>query len=366
MVQEKNKNKPTVIITRFSAIGDVAMTIPLLYSLAATNKNHRFVFVSQEFLRPIFTNMPDNMEFRGIKLANTKAKSKIEKIKSSISNYISLLKFGYRLKKEYDVVAVADLHNETKSHFLTLPFLWGKAKIVRTESKKAERKSLIDPSNSNKKAIESIFDRQKTVYRKLGFSLTPNFISLFGNEKADISPYATFMPPKGEDKWVGIAPFANHKGKIYPMPKMRQVIALLSEKENIRIFCFGNGKTEEEVIDTWCKEFKNVHSLVGKSNFEGELKIMSHLDAMISMDSANMHLASLTNTTVFSIWGATSPLAGFLGWRQSPSNCIQKNMPCRPCSIYGNKPCIYGDYRCMDIAPEDIAQRILEHLQKTP
>lgn len=363
MVQVKNNNTPTVIITRFSAIGDVAMTIPLLYSLAAENKNHKFIFVSQEFLRPIFTNMPSNIEFRGIKLGSTKAKNAIEKVKNSICNYMALLKFGCRLKKEYNVTAVADLHNETKSHFLTLPFLLGSAKVVRTESKRAERKSLIDPRNNDKKAIESIFDRQYAVYKKLGFSFVSHFESVFSNKKADITPYSSFLPQKGKDKWVGIAPFANHKGKIYPTEKMERVIEILSAQEDIRIFCFGNGKAEASIIDEWSRKFDKVHSLVGKSNFEGELRIMSHLDAMISMDSANMHLASLTNTPVFSIWGATSPLAGFLGWRQNPDNCIELSLQCRPCSIYGNKPCIYGDYRCMNIAPDDIAQKVLKHLQ---
>ena len=86
---------------------------------------------------------------------------------------------------------------------------------------------------------------------------------------------------------------------------------------------------------------------------------MSHLDVMISMDSANMHLASLTNTPVVSIWGATHPYAGFMGYNQSIDNSIQLDMPCRPCSIFGQKPCQRGDYACMnDIDPETIVEKI--------
>ena len=73
-----------------------------------------------------------------------------------------------------------------------------------------------------------------------------------------------------------------------------------------------------------------------------------------------MHMASLTGTTAVSVWGATSPLAGFLGWNQKKENCIELPLACRPCSIFGNKPCIYGDYRCMNIPPEDVAGRILK------
>jgi ADP-heptose:LPS heptosyltransferase len=90
-----------------------------------------------------------------------------------------------------------------------------------------------------------------------------------------------------------------------------------------------------------------------------ELILMSHLDLMVSMDSANMHLASLTGTPVVSVWGATHPYAGFMGWNQSVDNAVQVEHPCRPCSIYGNKKCHRGDYACLnDIKPQQIIEKI--------
>ena len=96
------------------------------------------------------------------------------------------------------------------------------------------------------------------------------------------------------------------------------------------------------------------------TNLHEELILMSHLDVMVSMDSANMHLASLVATPVVSVWGATHPYAGFMGWRQSEDNAVQLDMDCRPCSIYGNKPCIHGNYPCIkQIEPETIVARIV-------
>lgn len=90
----------------------------------------------------------------------------------------------------------------------------------------------------------------------------------------------------------------------------------------------------------------------------GELALMNRLDVMVSMDSANMHLASLAGVPVVSVWGATHPYAGFMGWGQSIGNAVQIDLPCRPCSIYGNKPCLRGDYFCMkNISPEQIVER---------
>ena len=124
----------------------------------------------------------------------------------------------------------------------------------------------------------------------------------------------------------------------------------------------GNGPKEEAVVNGWCKEFPGVISFLGKTNFNGELRLISHLDTMVCMDSANMHMASLAGTPAVSIWGATSPLAGFLGWNQKIEDCVQLPLDCRPCSIFGNKPCLYGDYRCMNIPPEQVAAKIIEKL----
>ena len=124
---------------------------------------------------------------------------------------------------------------------------------------------------------------------------------------------------------------------------------------------FGErGQQEEEWFSKWCQQYQQC-TYVGHivENMRQELILMSHLQVMVSMDSANMHLASLVHTPVVSIWGATHPYAGFMGWNQNPTNAVQVDLPCRPCSIYGNKPCMRGDMACMNqIKPEDIIQRI--------
>ena len=81
------------------------------------------------------------------------------------------------------------------------------------------------------------------------------------------------------------------------------------------------------------------------------------------MDSSNMHIASMVGIPVVSIWGATHPYAGFMGWKQNESNAIQVDLPCRPCSIFGNKPCFRNDYACLQsITPKMIVEHIEEVL----
>ena len=162
--------------------------------------------------------------------------------------------------------------------------------------------------------------------------------------------------------WIGIAPFAQHVQKMYPIEKMHEVINHLVAK-GYQVFIFGGGEIEKEKADDLCKEQKNVTNLIGKYSLEVELGLLSQMDLVLSMDSANMHMASLTGTKVVSIWGATHPLAGFTPFGQdNDDQMIQistKELPCRPCSVFGNKPCYRSDFACMNwIEPNIVVEKI--------
>ena len=160
---------------------------------------------------------------------------------------------------------------------------------------------------------------------------------------------------------MGIAPFAAHKGKIYPVEKMEQVVAeTIRRHPSCRIFLFGGGSDEHRTLNAWAERYPNaINASALLGSLQQELILMSHLDVMVSMDSANMHLASVCGTRVVSVWGATHPFAGFVGWGQRESDTVQAAMPCRPCSIYGAKPCLRGDFACLSsIEPQMIVEKV--------
>ena len=105
----------------------------------------------------------------------------------------------------------------------------------------------------------------------------------------------------------------------------------------------------------------NVMAIYGKMSLGEEMNLISNLDCVVSMDSLVMHLAALTATPVVSVWGATHPSLGFMGYGCNLDNVIQLEMNCRPCSVYGQKRCKYGDYRCINnISPHLIAEKVSE------
>ncbi len=331
-----------VLIIRFSALGDVAMTIPVTYSLARQHPDTEFVFLSKPALRKLFFNAPANFRFEAIEY------------KDKHKGFAGIVRLFLALRKEkFD--CVADLHGVLRSYILTGLFRISGVRTATIDKQRRDKKELVKPDNKIKEELPSSFARYEAVFRQLKFRFKPVFDSIF-EEKGDIDNIRELTGTK-TGKWLGIAPFAKHKGKIYPIAKMEKVVELLSHSGET-LFLFGGGKEEREILEQWQERYPNTISTVGKIDMEKELNLMSHLDGMITMDSGNMHLASLVGCPVVSVWGATHPCAGFYGWDQDRRNAVQIDLLCRPCSIFGDKPCYRKDYACLTlITPEMIVER---------
>jgi len=334
-----------ILIIRFSALGDVAMTIPVIYSLANANPAHEITVLSREPFRVLFKSLPTNVRFIGAELKGK-------------HNGIKGLNVLYKELKEEQFDFVADFHSVLRSHYLCLRFKLDGVSTASIDKGRKEKKKLTQKQSKTFVQLKSSFDRYYEVLEKLGFSFDLNFVSVF-EKGGDLSAIISQTGYKSSEKWLGIAPFAKHRGKIYPLELQEKVIAHFANDKRIKVFIFGGGESERNTVNSWVEKYPSVLSMVGKLNMGQELVLMSQLDAMFSMDSANMHLASLVNTQVVSLWGATHPFAGFMGWNQTVENTIQGEISCRPCSIYGQKPCYRGDYACLyQITPEQIINRI--------
>ena len=341
-----------ILVIRFSAIGDVAMTVPIVWGVAQQYPDVRITVLSRAFARPFFEDLAPNVNFMEADL-----KGEYYGVKG--------LNRLYRRLAAKQFTHVADLHSVLRSNYLRLRFNLSHFKVEHIDKHRKMRHALVN-KNMKKKVKQQLptsFENYAEVFAKLGFPLEKNlFTSIFPPEGGDMTQLPELFRDKKEgEKWIGIAPFATHQGKIYPKEQMKEVVrSLVVNHPNYSIFLFGRGKDEEETFSQWTKEMPQC-TFVSQhiDTLRQELILMSHLNVMVSMDSANMHLASLVNTPVISIWGATHPMAGFLGWNQNEDNAIQLDMECRPCSIYGQKPCIHGDFPCLkNIRPEIIIEKI--------
>ncbi|MCL1969084.1 MAG: glycosyltransferase family 9 protein [Bacteroidetes bacterium] len=320
----------TILIVRFSAMGDVAIAAAVMKEIAVQNPDIRFVFATRAFFAPFFKNIA-NLEVFPVDF------------KEKYKGLRGIFKLYKDLHKHCKIDAVADLHNVLRTKLLRYYFRFSfkKIKTVTINKGRKEKRNLCNIKNLTKTPLKPTWQRYADVFNQLGV-------------KTVVEPTPIPFNPEKVKK-IGVSPFAKHKGKMYPQELMEKVLEILNN--NYEIYLFGGGKQEQELCEKWQEKYKNIYSLVGKYTLSEELDFIPCLDVMLSMDSAGMHLASLCNIPCVSVWGATHTFSGFVGFGQENNPQIQLDLPCRPCSVYGNKPCKYKNYRCLwGIEPEKIVQ----------
>ncbi|WP_425551519.1 glycosyltransferase family 9 protein [Chryseobacterium gleum] len=294
------------------------MTVPVFREFLEQNPDVEIIMVSRKNFEALFAGIP-NVTFKGIDLDDYKG-------------FFGLRKLSNELIREFNPDCIANLHDVIRTKVLDRIYRRKGFKVFKIDKGKEEKEHLTDVWNLEKVQLKKTVERYADVFRDMGF-------------KVELSHQ--LRPVSMNKSGIGFAPFAQHKGKMLPLEKSYELARILARKHTV--YFFGGGKKETETLERWESEIPNTKNLSGKLNLTEELHQISQLELMISMDSANMHLASLVGTRCVSIWGATHPYAGFLGFGQSEEDVVQvKDLSCRPCSVFGDKECYRGDWACLE------------------
>ncbi len=325
-----------ILVTRFSAMGDVAMVASVLREFQVQHTDTEIIMVSRPFFSAFFEGIP-RVIFHPI---DPKGKHR---------GVTGLVKLFNELKK-YKAIQVADLHNNIRSRFLDLLFKTAGYQVRILDKGRPEKKALTRDKNKVFKPLKLTTERYADVFRALGYRIE---LTHQLQKQHRLIPQGMMPILASNAKKVGISAFAQHSFKVLPYEKMATVIKALAEL-GIEVVLFGGGSKEKEITEHWAEGFPNVHSVVGKYKLSEELDIIAHLDLMISMDSSGMHMASLMGVPCISIWGATHPYAGFLGYGQLLEDCVQVEHPNRPTSVYGNKSCLCDGVEAIDLVTSEM------------
>ena len=344
-------SKPTqhIAVFRLSAMGDVAMTVPVIRAFVAQNPNIKITVVSRPFFQPFFDGI-ENVSFFGVDL-NHRHKG-----------FIGLLRLFSDLRK-LNIDAVADLHNVLRSKIVRTLFALSGKKVAATDKGRAEKKALTSLTNKVFAPVKPMVERHVETFKKLGFSVdltNPKF-----PEKAILLEDILKITGTKNQNWIGIAPFAQYESKVYPIDLMQQVIDGLTKNKNCKIFLFGGGEKEIQLLNQLQNQHENVLVLAGKIQFKQELEVISNLDLMLSMDSGNAHISAMLGVKVITLWGATHPYAGFKPFNQQDDFCLTSDRdkyPLLPTSIYGNKKTEGYDEVMRTILPITIIDKIEKEL----
>jgi ADP-heptose:LPS heptosyltransferase len=351
VLENELKHPKHLLIMRLSAIGDVAMTVPVVLALRQQYPKLKITIVSRPLFKSFFAFIPD-----------------IHFYAADVENSQTGIRGLYKLYKDLSVLGIdafADLHNVLRSKVIATFFKWNKTPVISLNKDRTQRKKLTALKPKILSPMKSMIDRHAEVCKKLHLPIDLSEIKLIDSQP--MSTEIERITGKKNSKWIGIAPFATYETKMYPLSLMKEVIQLLLQDE-VKVFLFGGGKNEVEQLKSMASVSSNCVNIAGTLTFQQELDLISNLDLMLSMDSGNGHMAAMFGVSVITMWGNTHPFAGFVPFRQPIENSLLPDMekyPFLPTSVYGNK-IVPGYTDCMKtIQPEVVVKKINQLLAQS-
>ncbi len=333
------KATETYLVLRFRSVGNVAMTVPVVASAAALSPHAQFVVVADKRLGDMFLQL-DNVHFHCADTEN--------------GNRKSVVRLFRELRRNYNITGVIDLQNNHRSRMLDFLYLCSRVRITRLGTNYNAQRRLCRKGYAESEPMPDEFSRYASVFAKAGLTTDNSFSALPLNTDADKAVTERFGKKMG--RWIGIAPFAKSKTNMLPYRTTKEVITHFAAQEDTRVFLFGAGRVECEMLKQWAALSDRIDSVAGVLELAEELELMRRLDFMLCMDSANQHLASLVGLRCVSVWCGTHPYAGFYGWKQRAGDIIQQPLSCRPCTIHGRSKCKYRNFLCRQFSPVEIIE----------
>ena len=330
---QRETTSPGLLVFRFSAMGDVILSRHVLLALKKKYPETRVSMVSQEFFRPVFDDIPD-LNFIGV----------------DFKNRHKGLAGLWRLSREFvaaDYRIVADLHNVLRSRILCYFMSWQARgfEFYHIDKGRSEKRKLTRRFGKVMHPLKHTTQRYADVFAKSGFPLSDFTGRSLKGLNQEIKNKKTRKPK------IGIAPLSRHLLKEWPARYMTLFMEKIAREFSCEFYLLG-GPGEKDKLEKYL--VCGAISLAGKNSFSEEIEILKKLDLVISMDSGNMHLAGMLGIPVISFWGPTHPYAGFSPVGSKNLTVQNSRLECRPCSVFGNKPCFRKDHACMtELYPEE-------------
>jgi ADP-heptose:LPS heptosyltransferase len=329
-----------ILVVRFSAMGDVVLLLPVIRSLVAAYPNVEVTVVTRPRFAPFFYDIERVIAFP----------ADVDYTYNGVFGMRDLFKTLIR-KASYDVVI--DMHDHLRTVFLRTLFKLFFTEVIVFDKGRKEKRSFSRRGNKITQPLPHTIERYQSAFEKAGFPFQlhpPPYFHLNASIESTASEWLIKNALVKKEKWIGIAPFATHATKIWPLENYGSFIESVLQKMEAKFFLFGGGAKEIKYFESLRKKFPETCVIAaGQLKIRQEIALMKHLDTMVCVDSANMHLAALAGVPVFSIWGGTHPDVGFapFGKDNTLLQIAREELPCRPCSVYGRETCYVGGFPCL-------------------
>ncbi len=337
-------------------MGDIVLCLPVLRAALKQNIDLQIDLLTRPSLAPVFAHI-ERLQVLNLDVDNDYAGLR------GLFNLSSILN-----KNKYDMVL--DLHDVLRTKVLCAFLHHSGRKIYRIDKERKAKRSVLGKLYKMQVELHHTTWRYAQVFRRAGIqlSLEPHNLNEQGIVQDQlaihkINRWIKMLPPSTAGI-VGVAPFSQHRLKEYPLERIQQILQHRLINTADVIVLFGQGPREREgMMMLQNSDPSRIFLSMDHFNLEEEIVLMSRLKFMLTMDSANMHLAELSGCPqVISVWGPTHTVLGFAPYFSNTDHVVEiapKELSCRPCSMYGQKPCQRGDHACMTmLTPESIMNKL--------
>jgi ADP-heptose:LPS heptosyltransferase len=306
-----------ILVVRFSSIGDIVLTTPIVRCLKKDIPNAEIHFLTKKQFGGLVDNNPN-----------------IDKVHTIVKDTKEIIK---DLKAE-NFDCIVDLHNNLRTLKLRYSL---KVKSYRFP-KENINKWLLTTFKINKMPPIHIVDRYFMTVESLGVINDKLGLDFFIPKKDEVNLEDHHIEPD----FIAYAIGAQFATKKLPTDK---IIDLLNKIDKTIVLLGGPSDIQEARVIT--ESCRNAVNLCGDLNLNQSSSVLKQATKVISHDTGLMHIASAFNKPIISIWGNTVPELGMYPYQ--PDNEANysihqvKNLKCRPCSKIGYQSCPKKHFKCM-------------------
>jgi ADP-heptose:LPS heptosyltransferase len=324
-----------ILILRFSSIGDIVLTTPVMRNLKAQLEDVEIHYATKNAYKSILEANPYI--------------DKIHTLGDSLNDLVKALRvenFNY----------VIDLHHNLRTLII-------KTRLgIKAHSfdKLNRQKWLYVNFKVNNLPNRHIVDRYMDTIKPLGVEMDAFGLDYFIPDKDEVEN--SWLPETHQKGYVAFAIGGQFETKKLPVKRMIEVcdrinkpVILLGGKEDMatgeEITAFFEKKLENESFEKGLDELGKrtvIFNACGKFNLNQSASIVKNAKVVFSHDTGLMHIAAAFQKKVYSIWGNTSPHFGMYPYRTEFVIYENNKLKCRPCSKIGFKKCPKGHFKCMN------------------
>jgi len=330
-----NQSPLKILILRFSSIGDIVLTTPVIRNLKAQLKEVEIHYATKESYKSILEANPYI--------------DKIHTLGNSLNELVRALR-----EENYDYII--DLHHNLRTLII-------KTRLgIKSHSfdKLNRQKWLYVNFKINQLPNRHIVDRYMDTIKPLGVEMDGFGLDYFIPDKDEVEN--EWLPETHRKSYVAFAIGGQFTTKKLPVKRMIEVcdrinkpVILLGGKEDAEvgeeIAKFFEKKLENESFEKGLDELGKrtiIFNACGKFNINQSASIIKNAKVVFSHDTGLMHIAAAFQKRIYSIWGNTSPHFGMYPYRTEFVIYENNKLKCRPCSKIGFKKCPKGHFKCMN------------------